>query len=233
MVLQLMLSCQNGDQTEIIFTKSTEEYEITLSKIHTKVDANGKAQCSKYAKTIKNDTLFSSYGLELKSLIAASKGTSAKYISELPIDSLNAQYLDVQIKKQTNTSLDYDYILMNALSSTFNIHIQAIDSNIQGYSLITSDTNLLKQYQVKCSKGVLEYKNEIWSARSFALEGILKTMDQHSNKFISNEAPDEDCYTFDFITGNDIQLINQKLEPIGFFLKPREITQVFYTVKRG
>ncbi len=231
LLLPFMSTCESNDNSILIYSHRDSKYKITIATIATKINASGVAQCSKYAETSVSDTLYSSYGLQLNSIIAASHSTTPKYIGKLPFDSLNNKYLEIIIINYTNNKLNFDSLLSLGISNAFHLEVAPVDSLVSGYELIVKDSEKLRAHQTECNSAVIKYKGGIWTASSSKLVGFTKTLDQYSNSYINFKAPNENCYTFEFIVGNDFNKINNKLEPVGLMLKATDFVQAFYKIE--
>ena len=239
--LLVIISCNTSENSKQIYYYKNNEYKIKISTIENKVNAEGKAQCSKYRLTTRNDFLFISYGFRLKNLIAESYKTNPKYLNELPFDSLNNKYFDVKIENYTNSVLNYDSILLINICKIFKIEISNVDSIINGYELEIQDSLKLSSYKVLC-KGGVKYSDGIWSdgiwvASSINLYELAKILDEYSKLSIDFDKLMEDyysiknCYSIDFYTGNDIDKINTKLFHYGLKLNNKAINKTFYKIK--
>lgn len=229
--LPLMIMCKSNENSKLIYSHRDSNYKITIATIATKINKDGIAQCSKYAETTFNDTLYSSYGLELNSIIAASHSTTPKYIGELPFDSLNNKYLEIRIENYTNNKLNFDSILLLGISNAFNLEVTPIDSLVSGYELIVKDSVKLRAHQTECNGGSIRYKNGNWITTSSKLIGFTKKLDQYSNSYINFKVPNENCYSIEFVVGNDFKKINKKLKPFGLMFKSTDFEQTFYKIK--
>jgi len=229
--LPFMITCESNENSKLIYSHSDENYKITIATIATKINENGIAQCSKYAQTTVNDTLYSSYGLQLNSVIAASRGTTPKYIGELPFDSLSNKYLDIRIDNYTDNKLNYDSLLLLGISNAFNLEIAPIDSLVRGYELIVRDSEKLKAHQTECDGAIIKYKDGTWTATASRLIGFAKILDQYSSSYINFKVPNENCYSIEFIVGNDFGKINKKLAPFGLMLQTTDFEQTFYKIE--
>ncbi len=156
--------------------------------------------------------------------------TIPKYVGELPFDSLNNCYLDIRIKNNTEHKLNYDSILSLAISDAFRFKVIAVDSLVKGYELIVKDIEKLKAYQDKCNGGSVAYKEGVWVTSSYTLRGVAQILDRYSDSFISFSTPNENCYSMEFIVGNETKKINEKLEIFGLMLKEKEFYKTFYDV---
>ncbi|MCF8458188.1 MAG: hypothetical protein K9H62_19820 [Bacteroidales bacterium] len=236
--LPFMISCKSNENpklvyshSKLIYSHSDSNYKITIATIATKINKDGIAECSNYVETTISDTLYSRYGLRLKSIVAASHSTSPKYIGELPFDSLNNKHLDIRIENYTNNKLNFDSILSLSISNAFNLEVTPIDSLVSGYELIVIDSEKLRAHQTECDGGSSKYKNGTWTSSSSKLDGFTKILDQFSNSYINFKVPNENCYSIKCIVGNDIKKINKKLEPVGLMLKATDFKQTFYKIK--
>ncbi len=226
------LSCNSKlkEDKHLIMKQKSADYEICISSIATKINNKGEAQCSKYAETTISDTAYVSYGLKLKEVLAMTYNTMPKYVEKLPFDSLNNCYLDIHIKNNTEHKLNYDSILSLAISDVFRFKVIAVDSLVKGYELTVKDVEKLKAYQDKCNGSSAAYKKGVWVTSSYTLGRVAKILDRYSDSFISFSAPDENCYSIEFIVGNDSEKINKKLETFGLMLKEKEFYKSFYNV---
>ena len=232
-LIALLSSCESKEGSRLVYIKTTGDFELRISTIETKINSAGIAQCSKYAKTMISDTACSSYGLKLKRVIAAAYGTAPKYISDFPNDSINHKYLDVYIENYQDHRLNYDSIIRAGLSEAFQIGVEAYDSSILAYQLQVIDTNQLQRHKTECNGGVIKYNDGIWLATSSKLLGLLKILDEYSDQFYSFEVPDEKCYSFEFVSGNDPQKVNEKLKNVGLIVNKTKLEQRFYKVHRS
>ncbi len=226
-----MTSCKSREGSTLVYSQENDDYRITISIIDTKINDAGIAQCSKYASTTVSDTTYTSYGLQLKNVIAMAFRTTPKYIGALPFDTLKSKYLDIQIENYTDTKLNYDSILASDISKAFNLQVTPIDTVLNGYQLIVIDDEKLKQNQSACEGGVIKYQDGAWTATASRLLGFTKIVDQYSESYISFHVPNQNCYSFEFVIGSDFNKINSKLEPIGLMLIETEIEQTFYKVR--
>ena len=231
LLLPFMITCKTNENSKLIYSHNDSNYKITIATIATKINTNGIAQCSKYEQTTVSDTLYSSYGLRLNSVIAASHSTTPKYIGELPFDSLNNKYLEIRIENYANNKLNFDSILSLGISNAFNLEVTPIDSLVSGYELIVKDSEKLRAHQTDCDGAVIKYKDGTWITSSSRLVGFTKTLDQYSNSYINFKVPNENCYSIEFIVGNDFKKINKKLEPFGLMLEKTDFEQTFYKIK--
>jgi hypothetical protein len=227
----ILISCKSKEGSIQIFSQEYDDYRITISTINTKINDVGIAQCSKYARTTVSDTLYTNYGLKLKNVLAVAYKTTPKYIKELPFDSLKNKYLDIKIENYTANKLNYDSILALGISKAFGFKITPIDTVVDGYELIVIDKEKLKQSQSDCKGGVIKYKDGIWTATASGLFGLTKIVDEYSKSYISFDVPNQNCYSFEFVTGSDFDKINTKLKPIGFMFNRTSIHQTFYKIK--
>lgn len=214
-----------------MFSQTYDDCGITISTINTKINDAGIAQCSKYSKTVVSDTLYTSYGSNLQSVLATAYKTTPKYVGKLPFDSLKHKYLDIKIENYTINKLNYDSILALGISKAFNFKVSQIDTVLSGYKLIVIDDDKLKQSQSACEGGVIKYQDGIWTTTASRLLGFAKTVDQYSESYISFDVPNQNCYSFEFVTGNDFDKINSKLKPVGLMLNKTVIKQAFYKIE--
>lgn len=229
--LPFMITCKSNENSKLIYSHRDNNYNLSISSITTKINKYGIAQCSKYAQTSVNDTLYTSYGLQLNSIVAASLSTTPKYIGELPFDSLNNKYLDIRIENYTNNKLNFDSILLLSISNAFNLKVTPIDSLVNGYELIVKDSEKLSAHQTECDSAVIKYKDGTWTTSSSKLVGLTKKLDQYSNYYINFKVPNQNCYSIEFIVGNDFKKINKKLDPFGLMFKTTDFEQTFYKVR--
>lgn len=229
-LLSILFSCIDSENSKQIFTYKDESYGIWISTIEMKVNAKGETQCSKYSFTNKNDTVFTSYGLHLKKLIANSYGSNSKYFEELPFDSLNEKYFDIRIENYTNKILNYDSILLMNICKVFNIKIYKVDSLLKGYKLEIQDILKLNSKKTFCQNCNIKYEDGVWEASCINLHGLAKILDEYSNTFIGIDSLNKDCYSIDFLTGNNINKISAKLNEYGLTLKEKEINKSFYKI---
>lgn len=106
-----------------------------------------------------------------------------------------------------------------------------VDTLMLSYELMVIDHEKLIHYQTECEGGVIKYQEGIWIASASRLVGFTKMLDQYSDSFISFKVPNENCYSFEFIVGNDFSKINDKLDTIGLMLNKTDIEQKFYKIK--
>lgn len=231
LLIALMTSCKSKEGSTHIFSHESDDFRVSISTIDTKINYAGIAQCSKYAKTTVSDTVYTSYGLELSHVIATALETTPKYISGLPFHTLKNKYLEIRIENYIKTKLDYDSLLLFAVSRAFDLKIFPKDSVLNGYELMVIDEEKLNQSRSACEGGIIKYKDGIWTATSSRLLGLTKIVDQYSESYICFDAPDQNCYSFEFVTGDDFDKINAKLKPLGLMFNRTAIEQTFYKIK--
>ena len=129
------------------------------------------------------------------------------------------------------SKLNYDSILLFSISKAFDLKVSPNDTVVNGFELIVIDEEKLNQSRSACEGGVLRYQDEIWTATASRLYGFTKIVDQYSESYISFDVPNEHCYSFEFVTGNDFDKINTKLKPIGLMFNKTSIDQTFYKIK--
>jgi hypothetical protein len=227
----LILSCESKESSTLIYSQKTKNYEISLSTINTKINEAGVAQCSNYARTKISDSIFHSYGLSLKEVIAFVSGTIPKYVEELPSDSLKNKFLDVKIKNTNESHLTYDTILSSAVMNVFQLKINRVDSLVNGYLLIVKDSVKLKSQQTECKTGTLGLKNGKLVISKCRLSPIVKELDQHTDEYIESGVFSEHCYSFDFVVGNNISEINASLAPLGLVLRKASFRKTFFDIQ--
>jgi hypothetical protein len=226
-----MTSCKSKEVSIQIFSQKYDNYEITISTIKTKINNSGIAQCSKYVRTTVSDTLYTSYGLQLKRVLAMAYETTPKYIGSLPFDSLKNKYFDVKIENFTKNKLNYDSILSLGISEAFNLEVTSSDRIIDGYELVVKDSQKLSAHQTNCFEGIINYKDGTWTMSQSRLVGFTKIIDQYSDSYVSFNIPNQNCYSIEFIVGNDFKKINDKLEHVGLMFNKTEFEQTFYEIK--
>jgi len=231
LLLAFIISCKSDEKTRLIYSHSDNECKISVSTIDTKINSDGVAQCSNYAHSTISDSLYRSYGLGLKSVLASSQKTSIKNIGELPIDSLNEKYLKIRIENLTDKKLNFDSILSKVISKAFNFNIISKDSVVSGYKLVVHDIEKLKAHQTEFNGGKIISEDGVWNFSNVKLIALSKLIDQNSQAYISFEPPNENYYSFSLSIGNDYKKNNKELEQIGLKLKKSDFKQTFYKIE--
>lgn len=229
--LPLIISCGKPENSKQIYYYKDSSYEMKISTIDNKVNKEGKAQCSKYQLSNMNDTIFSSYGLQLNSLLAKTNGSTTKYFDELPFDSLDNKYIDVRIENYTDKKLNFDSVLSMHLCKIFNLEIISVDSIVSGYKLEIQDSLKLNSHKALHKNGTVKFTDGIWIASCIKLYELAKILDDNSIKYISCDNLNEDCYSIEFYSGSDIEKINAKLKHYGITLNKNDIVKKFFKIK--
>lgn len=157
--------------------------------------------------------------------------TTPKYFGELPFDSRKNKYLDVKIENYTKNKLNYDSILTLIIPKAFNIEVTPLDSLIDGYELVVKDSEKLNAHQTDCGVELIKYKKGTWSMSKSRLVGFTKIIDQYSDSYVSFNIPNQNCYSMEFVVGNDFKKINEKLVAVGLIFEKSEFEQTFYEIK--
>lgn len=231
LLLAFIISCKSDENSRLIHSHSNNNYKIRISTIDTKINSDGVAQCSSFAHSTISDSLYRSYGLGLKSILASSQKTSIKNIGELPIDSLNKKYLKIRIENLTDNKLNFDSILSKEISKAFNLNIISKDSVVSGYKLIVQDMKKLKAHQTEFNGGKIISEDGVWNFSNVKLIALSKLIDQNSKAYISFKSPNENYYSFSLSIGNDFKKNNKELEPIGLKLRKSDFMQTFYKIE--
>lgn len=228
--LPFLISCSGQENAQIVFSKDSDIYKIEIATIQTKINSNGVAQCSKYTKTTRNDTVYNSYGLSLPKILAYSLKTSEKYLGEFPIDSLEKQYLKVRIENYSDHSLNYDSLLYLGLSEAFNLKANAHSRTVGGYRLNVIDHSVLQRFEVDCGASMIKYNNGVFSGEAIPLKDLIAVIDQHVEPPLYRDTTHGHCYAIDFIVDKDFEKINDRLKQYGLQFDPAEFEQTFYRI---
>ena len=231
LIIALLISCKTEENSTQVLSQKNDDYRISISSIDTKINESGIAQCSKYAKTLINDTTYTSYGLKLKDVIGSALKTTSKYINELPYDSLENEFLDIRIENYATVKVNYDSILLDGVLKAFNLKILPIDSLVSGYTLIVIDEEKLNKSRTECINGTMIKKNEAWNATALRLNILTNIIDQHTKSYVSFDVPSSNCFSFEFIADDDIEKVNEKLVPVGLMFSKALIQQTFYKLE--
>lgn len=226
----MIVSCSSKENKTLIYSTDTESYGVDISTIDTKINELGIAQCSKYMKTIKNDSVYHSYGLSLAKMFAYTLGTTEKYIGELPLDSMKTQYLEVAVRNFSPNSLNYDSIIHLSLSNVFRLEATPFVKKVQGYRLEIENSGLSKDFITECGASKMRFEGGKWIASSISLGGISKTIDQSIETVIDLSHENSICYAVDFIVSEDFNKMNDHLSQYGFRFKGTEFDQTYYTI---
>lgn len=230
LVLIILGSCKSDEKTILVYSNETESYRISISTIETKINQKGKAQCSNYMTSIRSDSLYDSYGLDLPAQVANSLLTSKKYLIAPELKSLNKKYLKIRIENLSEQSLNYDSILHLGLKESFNLAITPISKEIEGYQLEITDANKLNNNLVECRGGTTKYYKGIFSATSVNLSGVTKIIDQNMTEYFDSNIDNDQCYKLEFVVNRDINKINANLKEYGLRYEKANYDQVFYEI---
>ena len=229
--MMLIVSCTSKENARIVYSRLTGDYEIDISTIDTKIDENGVGQCSKYVKTSKSDTAYSSYGLNFSKQLAYSLGTTEKYISELPVDSLRSKYLKINIENLSGGKLNYDSIIRRNLLKAFKLHAVQKRKEVQGYKLIVTDSSRLAKFTSECGESLIKYRDGKFHADAVRFSGIAKIIDEYVDQYFEFEYSKEECYALEFPVSKKIEKMNEAFAQYGLRLDSAEVEQVFYTIE--
>lgn len=230
-LLLILGSCTTDEKANLVYSDETETYRVKISIIETKINAKGKAQCSNHVRSIKSDSIYEYYGLDLPTQLAYSLETSKKYLTGSDLEPLGTNYLKVRIENLSLEPLNYDSILHVGLTACFNLDITPISKEIDGYQLEISDANKLNHNRVGCETGTTKYNKGIFSATSARLSGISRIIDANMEEYFDYNTVHDQCYNVEFIVNRDINKINNKLEEYGLRYEKANYDQVFYEIK--
>lgn len=228
--LPLFISCAGKENAEVVFSKKSDSYKIEIATIQTKIDASGVAQCSKYSKTTRNDTVYDSYGLSLPKILAYSLDTQEKYLSKLPTDSLMKKYLKIRIENYSKQSLNYDSLLYLGLSETFNLKALPYPRVVDGYQLNIIDHAILQRFEVDCGASLIKYNDGVFAGESIQLKGLTGVVDQYVDPPIRLGPTENRCYAIDFIVNKDFEKINGHIKQYGLRFETAKFEQTFYQI---
>lgn len=227
----MLSSCKTDEKANLVYSDETETHRIEISTIDTKINENGKAQCSKHVSSIRNDSIYKYYGLDLPTQLAYSLETSKKYLTGNYLESLGTKYLKIRIENFSEEPLNYDSIIHLSLTRCFNITITPTSKEINGYRLNIFDANKLNERSVQCGSGLVEYNNGVFSATSIKFSVISKIIDENNEEYFDFNTDNGRCYKVQFITNHDVNKINDKIEAYGLRYDKVNYLQVFYNIE--
>ncbi len=229
--LSFITNCSTKENRKLLFQKDTNEYKFSLYSVDKKYDENGKSQCANYSRTSWKPGQYSSYGLDLKGLLASVLHTNVKYI-DADLDSLNIPKYLVLDYQNYSKNVDIDTMLVSCLYEALAIKIQKENRRVNGYNLSVLDTNILSNYQTNDSLAKITYQDNKVHFESMNLKSIAKTLDGLSTSYIMSKSDIINTYNIEIPHNTDVEKLNKSLNIFGLGLAPATISKEFYKVKK-
>ena len=229
----LIISCsQKGEENlTLIISEQTPEYALKVYTIDTKIDANGNAQCRNYLRSTINDSAYYYYGNSLHKQLSAVLNTKPKYLSNLPFDSLDKQYLKVEILNIAAEKPAYDSILRNALLKHYHLTLSTESKTVDGYSLLVEDESKLNEHlATKDSRGTIRINFGNFESESCTLQAFVNVYDYSSKDYLINTVENDELYHLEVPFTTDIPELNEALKEYGLHFKPNSFQANFYTL---
>lgn len=221
-------SSVNKAKSNEIYFQDAGNYSISISTIDTKFDKNGKAQCSKFVRVKKSDSLYTSYGLSLTEVFAAALFTTPKYIESDIVNDLKNKYFDIKIINKNKSELEYTDVISKHLSLALKLKIDTFNRVVNGYSLVISDSSKLQLKENECLGELTKYDKGVFSTESSNLKGVTKIIDRYSDYYVNFETPNNQCYSLKFRVGNNVKKVNELLNKSGLKLEESKFSQEFF-----
>jgi len=231
--LSFVTNCSTKENRKLLFQKDTKEYKFSLYGVDKKYDENGKSQCSNYSRTSWKSGLYSSYGLDVKGLLASILHTNVKYI-DADFDSLDIpKYLVLDYHNYSKSlDVDTDTMLINCLYEALDIKIQKENRKINGYDLSILDSNVLSSYQTNDSLAKVSYKGNKMHFEAMNLINIAQSYDGFSDNYIVSKSDLINTYNIEIPLNTDIEELNKSLSVFGLGLVSTTINKEFYKIMK-
>ncbi len=231
--LSFIISCSTKENRKLLFQKDTKEYKFSLYSVDKKHDENGKSQCANYSRSSWKPGLYSSYGLDVKGLLASVLHTNVKYI-DADLDSLNIpKYLVLDYHNYSKSlDVDTDTLLISCLYEALNIKIQKENRMVNGYDLSILDSNVLSKYQTNDSLAKITYEDNKMYFEAMNLKSIAKTLDGLSTSYILSKSDFIDTYIIEIPHNTDVEELNKSLSVFGLGLVSTTINKEFNKVMK-